>query len=88
VKVAVGEKTMSEKPTSLDFLQAVYLNETLPLGTRLRAAIEAAPYEHSKQPARVRVEQDFGHQLDRAIDASNRAKLIDGRVIDERGDGE
>jgi hypothetical protein len=85
---------MTEKLTSLDFLQAVYLNETLPLGTRLRAAIEAAPYEHPKQPARVRVEQDFGYQLDRAIDASNRAKVIEGTVIDglsddgDRGDGD
>jgi len=42
---------MSNKHTSLDFLQAVYLNETLPLPVRSRAAIEAAPYEHPKLTA-------------------------------------
>jgi hypothetical protein len=34
---------MSNEPTPLDFLEAIYLNEGLPLSTRLRAAIEAAP---------------------------------------------
>ena len=79
---------MSEKPTSLEFLQAVYLNETLPLPTRLRAAIEAAPYEHPKLTAVSVGYHDgtaFADRLDRAIEASNRAKLIEGRVI-ERDD--
>jgi len=76
---------MSEKPTSLEFLQAVYLNETLPLPTtRLRAAIEAAPYEHPRMSA-VAVgyltANDFAARLDRAVDASNRAKLIEGHAI-------
>jgi hypothetical protein len=34
--------------TPLDFLEAVYCNPNLPLATRLRAAIEAAPYRHPK----------------------------------------
>ena len=76
---------MSNKHTSLDFLQAVYLNETLPLPVRSRAAIEAAPYEHPKLTA-VAVGhltgEDFYNRLERAIEASNRAKLIEGRVID------
>ena len=33
-------------PTPLEFLTAVYCNEGLPIGTRLRAAIEAAQYRH------------------------------------------
>jgi hypothetical protein len=37
--------------TPVDFLEAVYLNPNLPLATRLRAAIEAAPYRHPKLSA-------------------------------------
>jgi hypothetical protein len=75
---------MSEKPTSLDFLQAVYLNETLPLPTRLRAAIEAAPYEHPKLSAvsvGFRDGNTFGERLDRAIERSDRAKLIEAKPV-------
>jgi hypothetical protein len=78
---------MDDKPTSLEFLQAVYLNETLPLSVRLRAAIEAAPYEHHKLSAMAIAvsEHDFAVKLDRAIERSDRAKLIEGRVMrDER----
>jgi len=57
----------------------------LPLPVRLRAAIEAAPYEHPKLTA-VAVGhltgEDFYNRLERAIEVSNRAKLIEGRVID------
>ena len=76
---------MDAKPTSLEFLQAVYLNEQLPLSVRMRAAIEAAPYEHPRMTA-VSVgfldSNTFAERLDRAIDASNRAKVIEGRVIE------
>jgi hypothetical protein len=73
------------KPTSLEFLQAVYLNEQLPLSVRLRAAVEAAPYEHPRLSS-VAVGhftgEDFATRLERAVEASTRAKLIEGRVID------
>jgi hypothetical protein len=71
---------MTDRPTSLDFLQAVYLNETLPLNTRMRAAIEAAPYEHPKLTAIAvghLTAQDFATRLDRALERSDRAKLIE-----------
>jgi hypothetical protein len=74
------------KPTSLDFMQAVYLNESLPLNTRLRAAIEAAPYEHSKRTS-IDVaywnNESFGAQLERAIERSRRPPLlIEGRAVE------
>jgi hypothetical protein len=79
---------MSARATSLEFLQAVYLNEQLPLSVRLRAAVEAAPYEHPKLTAVALgrfTGEDFATRLERAVEASNRAKLIEGRVI-ERDD--
>ena len=75
---------MNAKPTSLEFLQAVYLNEQLPLSVRLRAAIEAAPYECPRMSAVSVGYYDgntFAQRLDRAIDASNRAKLIEVRAV-------
>jgi hypothetical protein len=77
---------MTDRPTSLDLLQAVYLNETLPLNVRLRAAIEAAPYEHPKLAvtAVVQDKHTFAAALDRAIERSERAKLIEGQVVEEQ----
>ena len=75
---------MSAEPTSLEFLQAVYRNEQLPLSVRMRAAIEAAPFEHAKLTA-VQVGymngDSFGAQLDRAIERSQRpVLLIEGKA--------
>jgi hypothetical protein len=65
------------------FRLPVYLNEQLSLSVRMRAAIEAAPYEHPKLSAvgfGVINNDSFAAQLDRAIDRSNRAKLIEARA--------
>jgi hypothetical protein len=70
---------MSAEPTSLEFLQAVYRNDQLPLSVRMRAAIEAAPYEHAKLTAMAvgYINGDsFGAQLDRAIERSRRPMLL------------
>lgn len=59
--------------TPLEFLEAVYLNENLPLTVRMRAAIEAAPYKHAKLSASTVVTMDgrsFAEQLDRCIERS------------------
>ena len=52
----------------------------------MRAAIEAMPFETPRVSA-VTVGyitgNDFATRLDRAIEASNRAKLIEGRVLPE-----
>ena len=50
----------------------------------MRAAIEALPYEQPKRSA-VAVgyltANDFASRLDRAIDRSDRAKLIEARAV-------
>jgi hypothetical protein len=65
-------------------LQAVYLNEDLPLSVRMRAAIEALSFEHPKLSAvgvGYMTHDTFAERLERAIDRSERAKLIEGRAI-------
>jgi hypothetical protein len=79
---------MTDRHTPLDFLEAVYLNNSLPLNTRLRAAIEAAPYRHPKLSAMAHATMtgnDFAALLDRAIArslAGPPAKLIEARAVE------
>jgi hypothetical protein len=80
---------MSAEPTSLEFLQAVYRNEQLPLTVRMRAAIEAAPYEHAKVPTALQLEywnnDSFAAQLDRAIErAKHPPKMIDVTPVEQQ----
>lgn len=59
--------------TPLDFLEAVYLNPSLPLGMRMRAATEAAKYRHPRVSAigfTTMNSQSFAEALDRAIKRS------------------
>ena len=79
---------MSARPTSLEFLQAVYLNEELPLSVRLRAAIEAAPYEHPKLQAigiGTLNGTAFADKLERALLRSEQARLIEGTCVENEG---
>jgi hypothetical protein len=72
--------------TPLEFLEAVYVNEKLPLPTRMKAAIEAAPYVHPKLAmiGMAHANGDFGVQLERTIAASAKAqqepKLIEAKA--------
>jgi hypothetical protein len=53
-------------------------------GVRIRAAVEALPYENPRLSAIAvgrLTGEDFATRLDRAVEASNRAKLIEARVI-------
>jgi hypothetical protein len=69
--------------TALDFLQAVYRDFRQPLPVRLRAAIEALPFESPKLSAvAVMSGEDFGARLDRAI-ARSQAPM---KVIEHRPD--
>jgi hypothetical protein len=70
---------MSEEPTPLDFLKAVYCNEGLELHVRMRAAIEAAPYVHPKLGAIATTNlsgEDFAVLLDRAIERSGKGQEV------------
>ena len=61
---------MEEKPTPLEFLEAVYLEEEFPITIRLRAATEAAKYRHAQLRA-VAIgymdQNSFAAALERAI---------------------
>ena len=67
--------------TPLEFFEAVYMNPDLPLGTRLRAATEAAKYVHPRLAviATANMGDEFAGRLDRAIAASRsvQPKLIE-----------
>jgi hypothetical protein len=70
--------------TPLEFLQAVYMNNEVPLHTRMRAAIEAAPYVHpSLKATAVILGSDFATRLEMTIKRTEEAKLIEGRVIEK-----
>jgi hypothetical protein len=58
--------------TPLEFFEAVYMNLDLPLGTRLRAATEAAKYVHPRLEAIATYNHDggFAERLKRLHQAS------------------
>jgi len=65
----------SRPSTPLEFLQAVYCNEGLPISVRMRAAIEAAPFIHPKLSVTAQVNSEtFAAALERAVNRS--AKVI------------
>jgi|SRR5262249_42548496 len=69
----------------LDFLEAVYCNPNLPLATRLRAAIEAAPYKHPKLSATAIATMDgksFAEALERAIERSKSPPMLNAPTIE------
>jgi len=82
--VAVRAQGEPEKVNAQEYLQAIYRDPTKPIAVRMRAAIESL-YENPRLSA-VAVGrltgEDFASRLDRAVDASNGAKLIEGQVID------
>jgi hypothetical protein len=71
--------------TPLEFLEAVYMNPDLPLGTRLRAATEAAKYVHPRLMAVANYNngEDFAEVLEARRLA--RAKIEGMKVIEAPG---
>jgi hypothetical protein len=69
--------------TSLEFLRAVYSDPELPLHTRLRAAVAAAPYEHPRLSLVAAVVGDTGDFAARLELAKTRSmKVIEARTIE------
>ena len=69
--------------TSLDLLQQVYRNPSLPLMTRMRAATAALPHEHPKLAVTTVVNVgDFADQLEKAVERSRKVSptMIEGNV--------
>jgi hypothetical protein len=67
-------------PDALAFLRAVYLNSTLPLPTRMRAAEAALPFERPKLAAVISTNlsgEDFGLALERA-----RKRMLEGPQLE------
>ena len=78
---------------ALEFLQAVYMNDELPLLTRVRVAVACLPYEVPKLAVTAVVsEQDFATVLDRRLKRIEETKanaieatpVIDGEKVDAR----
>jgi hypothetical protein len=67
--------------TSLRFLQRVYRSVRQPMSRRMRAAIEAPPFERPKLSAVATAAMnggDFASMLERAIERSGKTRLIEG----------
>jgi hypothetical protein len=80
-----AEEREPERVNSLEYLQRIYRDPTQPTPLRMRAAIEALAFENPRMSA-VSVGyldgNTFAERLDRAIDRSDRARLIEGRAIE------
>jgi hypothetical protein len=70
---------MSEQVTPLEFLQAVYCNEGVPLPVRMRAAIEAAPYVHPKLTVTANFNTGLGSRLEQMMERRGMRSVIDAR---------
>ena len=66
-----GVETLQDA-TPLQFLQAIYRSEAVPLPVRMRAAIEAAPFVHPKLSVSAQLNgDDFADRLARAVNRSS-----------------
>ena len=68
-------------PASLDFLTAVYRDETLPLSVRMKAAIAALPFEHPKLSVVTSLHGGFAAQLEAAMRRAGKSVVIDAKAV-------
>jgi len=74
---------VSADATPIDFLCAIFRDARQPMHRRMKAAIEAAPYCHATLKAMAVVYGgDFATRLERAIERSSPAKLIEAKPSD------
>ena len=67
---------------ALEFLQAIYMNDELPLLTRVRVAIACLPFESPKLIATaVMNEGSFAELLDRRLKRIEQMKLLENKTI-------
>jgi hypothetical protein len=78
--------TLPKDIDALRLLQMIYRGEFKASPQQMRAAIESLPYETPKLSS-IGIgylnAHDFASRLDRAIDRSDRARLIEGQVVKE-----
>jgi hypothetical protein len=81
---ATDEPELPNSGSSLDFLQAVYRCDGLPLSTRMRAATAALPFEHPKLAVTAVVsDASFSARLERAV-LRSQASRSEMRVIEHQ----
>ena len=89
MRTEIGPTAEPERVNSLEYLQRIYRDPTLPASVRMRAAIESLPYESPKLSATTIASisgNDFAKLLDRAIARSLSGppmKLIEAQVEEE-----
>jgi hypothetical protein len=74
----VGEPE-TEDVNSIDYLRRIYRDPNQPIAVRMRAAIESLPYENAKITAVAigkLTGQDFYTRLEKALQASEKAKVV------------
>ena len=71
--------------TSLDLLQAIYRNPSLPLSTRKSAAAIAIQFEHPKLGVSLNLpwNGDFADRLTRAVARSSQVMIDPPKIIDQ-----
>jgi hypothetical protein len=72
--------------TSLDFFRAVYRSSAQPMHRRMKAASEAAQYEHPKLSVTAQIGPDFAGAMERAFRRSSAVlqppKMIESRAVE------
>jgi hypothetical protein len=74
-----------ENGTSLDLLQAIYRNPSLPLSTRKSAAAIAIQFEHPKLGVSLNLpwNGDFADRLTRAVARSSQVMIDPPKIIEQ-----